>query len=165
MWVVQTDVGEDKPLQIVTGAWNVHVGDLVPVAKHNSLLPGGHKIKKGKLRGIVSEGMFCGLSELGLEVRDFPYGEIKAAAILGDYHVLPGEKPSIPDDVQPGLRIYGKVYTARVLKCETVVYSTFKLTVDWFLLMNCKKRTHLQDSSGQSMSHIVMDFSGNTVTL
>lgn len=131
MWVVQVDAGEEQPLQIVTGAWNVHVGDLLPVAKHNSLLPGGHKIKKGKLRGIVSEGMFCGLSELGLEVRDFPYGEIKAAAILGDYHVLPGEKPSIPEDVQPGLRIYGKVYTARVLKCETVAYSTFALTVDW----------------------------------
>ena len=131
MWVVQVDAGEDKPLQIVTGAWNVHVGDLVPVAKHNSTLPGGHKIKKGKLRGVVSEGMFCGLSELGLEVRDFPYGEIKAAAILGDYHVLPGEKPSIPDNVQPGLRIYGKVYTARVLQCETVSYSTYKLTVDW----------------------------------
>ena len=72
MWVVQVDAGEEKPLQIVTGAWNVHVGDLLPVAKHNSLLPGGTKIKKGKLRGIVSEGMFCGLSELGLEVRDFP---------------------------------------------------------------------------------------------
>ncbi len=131
MWVVLTDVGEEKPLQIVTGAWNVHVGDLVPVAKHNALLPGGHTIKKGKLRGVVSEGMFCGLSELGLEVRDFPYGEIKAAAILGDYHVLPGEKPSIPDDVQPGLRIYGKVYTARVLRCETTAYSTYALTVDW----------------------------------
>ena len=131
MWVVQVDAGEEKPLQIVTGAWNVHVGDLLPVAKHNSLLPGGTRIKKGKLRGIVSEGMFCGLSELGLEVRDFPYGEIKAAAILGDYHVLPGEKPSIPENVEPGLRIYGKVYTARVLKCETVAYSTFQLTVDW----------------------------------
>ena len=131
MWIVQVDVGEEEPVQICTGAWNVHVGDLVPVARHNSLLPGGHKITKGKLRGVVSMGMLCGLSELGLEVRDFPYGEIKAAAILGDYHVLPGEKPSIPEDVQPGLRIYGKVYTAKVLSCETVAYSTYKLTVDW----------------------------------
>ena len=44
MWVVRTDVGEEKPLQIVTGAWNVHVGDLVPVAKHNALLPGGDRL-------------------------------------------------------------------------------------------------------------------------
>ena len=131
MWVTQIDVGEEEPIQICTGAWNIHVGDLVPVAKHNSLLPGGVKITKGKLRGVKSNGMLCSLAELALEVRDFPYAEIKAAAILGDYHVLPGEKPSIPEDVQPGLRIYGKVYTAKVLSCETVAYSTYQLTVDW----------------------------------
>lgn len=131
MWVTQIDVGEAEPVQICTGAWNIHVGDLVPVAKHNSLLPGGHKITKGKLRGVLSCGMLCSLTELGVDTRDFPYATIQAAAILGDYHVLPGEKPSIPKDVQPGLRIYGKVYTARVLSCETVAYSTYKLTVDW----------------------------------
>ena len=41
MWVCQIDVGEGAPVQIVTGAQNVKVGDLVPVAKHQSLLPGG----------------------------------------------------------------------------------------------------------------------------
>lgn len=131
MWVTQIDVGADEPVQICTGAWNIHVGDLVPVAKHNSILPGGHKITKGKLRGVLSCGMLCSLAELGVEVRDFPYGEIKAAAILGDYHVLAGEKPSIPENVQEGLRIYGKVYTAKVLSCETVAYATYKLSVDW----------------------------------
>jgi phenylalanyl-tRNA synthetase beta chain len=131
MWVTQIDVGEAEPVQICTGAWNIHVGDLVPVAKHKSLLPGGVKITKGKLRGVPSCGMLCSLAELAVEVRDFPYAEIKAAAILGDYHVLPGEKPSIPEDVQPGLRIYGKVYTAQVLSCETVAYFTYKLVVDW----------------------------------
>ncbi len=131
MWVTQIDVGQEEPIQICTGAWNIHVGDLVPVARHNSMLPGGVKITRGKLRGIKSNGMLCSLSELTLEVRDFPYAEIKAAAILGDYHVLPGEKPSIPEDVQAGLRIYGKVYTAKVLSCETVSYATYKLSVDW----------------------------------
>ena len=69
-------------------AWNVHVGDLVPVAMHKSTLPGGKKIEKGKLRGVVSNGMLCGLSELGLDERDFPYAAITPAAILGDYKPL-----------------------------------------------------------------------------
>ena len=72
MWICQVGVG-DGVIQIVTGAQNVHEGDLVPVAKHKSLLPGGVKIEKGKLRGEVSNGMLCSLSELGLEQRDFPY--------------------------------------------------------------------------------------------
>ena len=73
MWVCQIDVGEEAPVQIVTGAQNVKQGDLVPVAKHNSWLPGGVHITKGKLRGEVSNGMLCGLEELGLTVGDFPY--------------------------------------------------------------------------------------------
>ena len=44
MWICSIDVGEAEPVQIVTGAWNVHVGDLVPAALHKSTLPGGIKI-------------------------------------------------------------------------------------------------------------------------
>ena len=55
MWICQIDVGQAEPTQIVTGAWNIHVGDLVPVAQHKSLLPNGTKIEKGKLRGVVSK--------------------------------------------------------------------------------------------------------------
>ena len=73
MWVCQIDVGEEEPVQIVTGAQNVKQGDLVPVAKHNSWLPGGVHITKGKLRGVKSNGMLCGLEELGLTKNDFPY--------------------------------------------------------------------------------------------
>ena len=73
MWVCQIDVGEEEPVQIVTGAQNVKVGDMVPVAKHNSWLPGGVHITKGKLRGVKSNGMLCGLEELGLSKNDFPY--------------------------------------------------------------------------------------------
>ena len=72
MWVCQIDVGEEEPIQIVTGAQNVKEGDMVPVAKHKSLLPGGKKIEKGKLRGEVSYGMLCSFAELGLDQRDFP---------------------------------------------------------------------------------------------
>jgi phenylalanyl-tRNA synthetase beta chain len=114
MWVCQLDVGKDEPVQIVTGAWNIHVGDLVPVALHNSTLPGGKKITKGKLRGVMSNGMLCSLSELGLDERDFPYAVITAAALLNDYKPIDPEKPSIPADIQPGHKIFGPVVCAGV---------------------------------------------------
>ena len=46
MWVCQLDVGQAEPVQIVTGAWNIHTGDMVPVALHKSTLPGGKKIER-----------------------------------------------------------------------------------------------------------------------
>ncbi len=73
MWVCQVDVGKEDPVQIVTGAQNVHEGDLVPAALHNSWLPGGIHITKGKLRGVPSNGMLCSLKELDLTLNDFPY--------------------------------------------------------------------------------------------
>ncbi len=73
MWVCQIDVGQEEPVQIVTGAQNVKEGDLVPAALHNSWLPGGIHITKGKLRGVASNGMLCSLKELDLTVGDFPY--------------------------------------------------------------------------------------------
>ena len=90
MWVCQVDVGEDAPVQIVTGAQNVQEGDLVPVAKDHSLLPGGVKIKKGKLRGVESCGMLCSLGELGLDTRDFPDAIMDGIWILHE-DVKPGE--------------------------------------------------------------------------
>ena len=70
MWICQVDVGGDAPVQIVTGAQNVHEGDLVPAALHNSWLPGGVHIKAGKLRGVDSFGMLCSIGELGLTLTD-----------------------------------------------------------------------------------------------
>ena len=70
--VCQIDVGSET-IQIVTGASNLTVGDLVPVALDGSSLPGGIKIKKGKLRGVESFGMMCSVAELKLTVNDFPY--------------------------------------------------------------------------------------------
>lgn len=64
--VCQVDLGEEEPVQIVTGATNVFVGAIVPVAKHKSTLPGGIKITKGKLRGVLSCGMMCSTDELGI---------------------------------------------------------------------------------------------------
>ncbi len=124
MWVVQVDVGRDEPLQIVTGAWNVHVGDLVPVALHDSTLPGGKRIQRGKLRGVLSDGMLCGLRELGLDERDFPYAAVVPAALLNDYHPIDPARPSVAADIRPGDRIYGPVVCARVLDEGAVTLDT-----------------------------------------
>lgn len=64
--VCQINVGKDEPIQIVTGANNMKEEDIVPVALHGSTLPSGVKIKKGKLRGIASNGMMCSEEELGI---------------------------------------------------------------------------------------------------
>ena len=114
MWVCRVDVGQNEPVQIVTGAWNIHEGDLVPVALHKALLPGGKKIERGKLRGILSDGMLCSLSELGLDERDFPYAAITAAALLNDYKPIDPEKPSIPAGIKPGDKVCGPVICAGV---------------------------------------------------
>ena len=90
MCVCQVEVGEDAPIQIVTGAQNVKQGDLVPVALHKSTLPGGVKIEKGKLRGEVSNGMLCSFKELGLEQRDFPAAYEDGIWILSDDPELTG---------------------------------------------------------------------------
>ncbi|MGM9618266.1 MAG: phenylalanine--tRNA ligase subunit beta [Oscillospiraceae bacterium] len=129
MWVCQLDVGREESVQIVTGAWNVHVGDLVPAALHKSTLPGGIKIEKGKLRGVPSNGMLCSLKELNLDERDFPYAVITAAAILGDYKPLDPEKPSIPADVQPGHKIYGPVVAAKVTAVENAGNGQWKCSL------------------------------------
>ena len=57
--VTQIDIGSGEPVQIVTGAKNVSEGDYVPVALHGAKLPGGIKIKNGKLRGVASNVSIC----------------------------------------------------------------------------------------------------------
>ena len=80
--ICQIDEGDGQPVQIITGAQNIAVGDLVPVAKDDSYLPGGVHIKAGKLRGLPSNGMLCSLGELGLTKHDFPYADENGIFIL-----------------------------------------------------------------------------------
>ena len=91
MWVCQVDVGQEEPVQIVTGAQNVKEGDLVPAALHNSWLPGGVHITKGKLRGVVSNGMLCSFEELGLTQNDLPGTFADGIWILNDEDCKPGD--------------------------------------------------------------------------
>ena len=95
-----SEEGEEITKQIVTAATNVAVGQIVPVAYHKSCLADGTEIKKGKLRGVVSEGMFCSVAEFGISsdlvrpeeaqgIYIFPEGtpiglDIKEALMLDD---------------------------------------------------------------------------------
>ncbi len=80
--VCSVDVGESEPIQIVTAATNLVVDALVPVARHKSTLADGTHITRGKLRGVVSDGMFCSFHELGLTQNDVPYGADDGILIL-----------------------------------------------------------------------------------
>ncbi len=96
--ICQLDLGESEPVQIVTGASNIAVGDLVPVAKNGSSLPGGVKIKAGKLRGVPSNGMLCSIGELNLTTRDVPYAVEDGILILQ-------EECNVGDDIHDVLNL------------------------------------------------------------
>lgn len=98
--VCKVDVGHASPdvLQIVTGASNVHEGDFVPVAMDGSTLTNGVKIKKGKLRGVESNGMLCSLGELGLTTHDFPY------AIADGIFIMQQEEGCVPFELGQDIR-------------------------------------------------------------
>ncbi|MBO4937395.1 MAG: phenylalanine--tRNA ligase subunit beta [Oscillospiraceae bacterium] len=93
MFICQVDVGKEEPVQIVTGAQNVNEGDLVPAALHNSWLPGGVHITKGKLRGEKSNGMLCSYLELGLTQNDLP------GAYEDGIWILNGEDCTVGQDI------------------------------------------------------------------
>ena len=92
--ICMVDIGESEPIQIVTGAKNLKLNDVVPVALDGSTLTDGTKIKKGKLRGVVSCGMMCSLAELGLSKNDFPY------AVEDGIFVLQEENYSLGQDIR-----------------------------------------------------------------
>ena len=66
LWLTTVDTGSGTPLQIVCGADNISVGQLVPVALVGSVLPGDRRIERSKIRGVESQGMLCSAIELGL---------------------------------------------------------------------------------------------------
>lgn len=96
MWVCKVEVGKPSPIQIVTGAQNLHEGDYVPVALDDSYLPGSVHITAGKLRGVESSGMLCSIKELGLTLHDCPYAIEDGILVLCNDpelngHMTPGE--------------------------------------------------------------------------
>jgi len=102
------DAGQEEILQIVCGAPNVKPGILVPVAINGAKLPGGVKIKKGKLRGIVSEGMLCAATELNVPTDLYPS--------VGDEGLLIiNEDAPVGSDVKPILGIDDTVIDFEIL--------------------------------------------------
>ena len=106
--ITTVDVGAAETLQIVCGAPNCRAGILVPVAKVGARLPGGVKIKKGKLRGVASEGMLCSADELGVPVELYPSVGAEGLLIFQEDHPLGA-------DVRPILGIDDTVMDFEVL--------------------------------------------------
>ena len=136
--VCQMDVGAEDLLQIVTGAPNVEEGQIVPVALVGSHLPNGQKISKGKLRGVVSNGMLCSADELKLDVKDAPEGiyilpedtpvGVPAAQVLGlDDDILEFELTANRGDC---FSVYGLVREAAVLLNETPKFPEVEVNED-----------------------------------
>ncbi len=108
LWICQVEVGKDKPIQIVTGAQNLFVGAVVPVVLEGGVCIDRHnhtvvKIKKGKLRGVESDGMMCSFDELGIDNSDVPYSSPDGILILNDDPDF--ESFSIGEDITKALGI------------------------------------------------------------
>lgn len=103
--VCRVDIGRSEPIQVVTAAKNVFVGAMVPVATDGAHLPGGVKIKRGKLRGALSEGMFCSIAELSLTLHDMPGAVEDGILILGDC----GVDAAVGSDIKEVLGLSDKV--------------------------------------------------------
>ncbi len=84
--ICQMDIGKEELVQIVTGAQNIKVGDLVPAALNDSYLPCGAHIVSGKLRGVPSNGMLCSGEELCLSEEDYEGASVHGILILKDTH-------------------------------------------------------------------------------
>ena len=99
LWICQVDIGSEVT-QIVTGAQNVHAGDIVPAAIPVAHLPGDVTIKAGKLRGVPSNGMLCSIAELNLTLHDMP------EAIEDGIFILPKEyEDKIGMDIKEALML------------------------------------------------------------
>ena len=136
MFVTMMNVGTGELLQIVTGAQNVKLGDIVPVALVGANLPCGKKISKGKLRGVVSNGMLCSRNELNIEgdssgililPSDTPVG-IPVAQVLGlDDDILEFELTANRGDC---FSVFGLVREAGVLLNQTPKFPEIKVNED-----------------------------------
>ncbi len=132
--VTRVDVGSGNTLQIVTAAPNVREGQTVAVATHGALLAGGLRIKKGKLRGVVSEGMFCSAAELGMDGEDLPVEQREG--IL---------------DLDPGIRPGQDIHQVLRLAEEVLVLETFANRPDQLSLLGIARE--LAAKLGRPLKH------------
>lgn len=123
--------GEEITKQIVTAATNVAVGQIVPVAYHKSRLADGTEIKKGKLRGVVSEGMFCSVAEFGIS-SDF----VRPEEAQGIY-IFPEGTP-IGLDIKEALMLDDTVYEFELTANRADCFSMVGLSREFGIMTNQK---------------------------
>lgn len=116
--VCQVDIGADAPLQIVTNAKELKVGDLVPVALDGAHLAGDFEIKKTKMRGVDSFGMFCGGKELGLTEADYPGAGEDRVLIFREEHPV-GQR--IQDAVGLDSVVFDIELTPNRSDCQSII--------------------------------------------
>ena len=138
--VTRVDVGSGTPLQIVTAAPNVRVDQVVAVATHGALLAGGLKIKKGKLRGIASEGMLCSATELKVPQELYPSVGEDGLLLFQEEYAPPRIPPAwaaklaaIAEHVLPALILIGLAtrLSALALLGMTLVIQVFVYPDAW----------------------------------
>lgn len=117
--------------QIITAATNVRVGQIVPVAYHKSRLADGTEIKKGKLRGLPSEGMFCSVAELGISK------ELVVPEEAEGIYILPADTP-IGMDIRDVLMINDTVYEFELTPNRADCFSMVGLSREFAVLTNQK---------------------------
>lgn len=117
--------------QIITAATNVRVGQIVPVAYHKSRLADGTEIKKGKLRGLPSEGMFCSVAELGISK------ELVVPEEAEGIYILPADTP-IGMDIRDVLMMHDTVYEFELTPNRADCFSMVGLSREFAVLTNQK---------------------------
>ena len=148
MWICQVDIGEGAPVQIVTGAQNVSQGDLVPVAKHNSTLPGDIHIKKGKLRGEVSDGMLCSYKELGMTDNDWPYSIVDGIFLLESDPDLKSKNLKPGDDIRTAIGLDDHVVEFEITPNRPDCLSVIGLAREAAVTFDKPLRLHTPDVPG-----------------
>ncbi len=140
--VCQVDIGSET-IQIVTGAPNVEPDQLVPVALHGAVLPGGIKIKKGKLRGEVSEGMLCSGEELELTEADYEGAEFDGILILKEDYPL-------GMDIKDALELSGEVIDFEITSNRSDCLSVLGMAREIALTLNTTyKEPEIKVAEGQ----------------
>ncbi|MCH3962837.1 MAG: phenylalanine--tRNA ligase subunit beta [Clostridium sp.] len=129
LFVCSVDIGKEEPIQIVTAATNMKEQDIVPVALHGSTIHGGVKIKKGKLRGIMSNGMFCSEEELGIAGDKPVYGLM----------ILPGSTP-IGSDIKSVLDLDSSVIDFEITSNRPDCLSVMGIARETAAILNGKYR-------------------------
>lgn len=126
--VCMVDISGDT-IQIVTGAKNIAIGDIIPTALDKSSLPGGVKIKSGKLRGVVSCGMMCSHQELGLTLAQVPFADEDGILIM------PKDTP-IGRDIKEFFGLDDSVIEFEITSNRPDCFSVFGLALETSVALN-----------------------------